>query len=527
MNRRSAHMIQRQVFELSAAFSNQDLDWAERASNYLHTIINPALQTCFDEMNVGDHQLVLEKLEIDLGSFNAENFEKEAARRLIEILSKRLKEYSSSSGYEAQGDYIGKEPDETQLIQRKEVQLISEAKGLVIALKYFMLKGCFPWWFRNAESYRFRQLDELFHLSWIQSLTVEAIYELKQVLQNSESARIRLVNHFTDEWLATFLEKLDLAGNKGFLQYKILHSALQPFPEKLSVFHQFFWMAWIRTVFANGDYINLVFLVEKISDSDIKFSLQLAKHLHEACIEKKNQSPFKLYAQALMNYFNKPSNEEYLLNESIESFPKKDIPDSKNENASEVFIGENIDEVLDLLSSAEKKHDLKEDDSVFTEAAGIVLLHPFFAELFSEAGIWEDKKWRSEESVFKAIQILSWLAFGETDLPEHRLIFLKVLAGLNIETPLLAQPPLTPEEKLTCTQLLEAVVAHWKALRNTSPDGLREAFLIRKGKLTKTTNGYDLIVERLAQDVLLSHLPWGYSMIKLPWMDEMLNITWI
>src|SRR5215212_6624599 len=99
MNNRPPHIIQRQVFELSAAFSKTDLDWGGRASHYLNNIINPALETCFDVMNVDDAHLVVEKLEIDLGNFTAENFEKEAAARLIEILGKRLKEYSSGSLY--------------------------------------------------------------------------------------------------------------------------------------------------------------------------------------------------------------------------------------------------------------------------------------------------------------------------------------------------------------------------------------------------------------------------------------------
>jgi hypothetical protein len=47
------------------------------------------------------------------------------------------------------------------------------------------------------------------------------------------------------------------------------------------------------------------------------------------------------------------------------------------------------------------------------------------------------------------------------------------------------------------------------------------------GKLVLSEKGYVLHVERLAQDVLLAKLPWGFSTIKLPWMDRMMHVTWI
>jgi hypothetical protein len=74
--------------------------------------------------------------------------------------------------------------------------------------------------------------------------------------------------------------------------------------------------------------------------------------------------------------------------------------------------------------------------------------------------------------------------------------------------------------------LLKAAIKHWSALKNTSPDGLREGFLQREGKLILNDFQDRLIVESKAQDVLLSYLPWGYSIFKLAWMKGALYIEW-
>jgi hypothetical protein len=72
---------------------------------------------------------------------------------------------------------------------------------------------------------------------------------------------------------------------------------------------------------------------------------------------------------------------------------------------------------------------------------------------------------------------------------------------------------------------MEAAIRHWGALGSASPDGLREGFLQREGKLEKRADGWRLIVERKTIDVLLDRLPWGVGMVALPWMGE--EVVWV
>lgn len=74
--------------------------------------------------------------------------------------------------------------------------------------------------------------------------------------------------------------------------------------------------------------------------------------------------------------------------------------------------------------------------------------------------------------------------------------------------------------------LLSQVIKNWPALKNTGIDGLRQMFLSRNGKLIKTEQGFKLIVERKAQDILLDKLQWNISFAKLPWKKELLFVEW-
>jgi hypothetical protein len=125
------------------------------------------------------------------------------------------------------------------------------------------------------------------------------------------------------------------------------------------------------------------------------------------------------------------------------------------------------------------------------------------------------------------VRLLSFLSYGDAETGEHRLVFHKFICGLDLETALPAAVPVSLEEKQACEELLQAVINHWKALRNTSPDGLREAFLQREGKLSVLDQGYKLQLENRTEDILLSRLPWGVGMIKLPWMKKMLSVDWV
>ena len=156
--------------------------------------------------------------------------------------------------------------------------------------------------------------------------------------------------------------------------------------------------------------------------------------------------------------------------------------------------------------------------------AGMVLLHPFLPQLFEACGVCR----RTELlSLARGAALLHWLATGSDEPYEFELGTVKLLLGLRPEAPLPVSAGLIEErDREEGTALLRAAIAHWKALKRTSIDGLRVSFLRRRGALREEDTGWRLQLETESFDVLLKHLPWGISTVKLPWMTRPLYTDW-
>jgi hypothetical protein len=102
----------------------------------------------------------------------------------------------------------------------------------------------------------------------------------------------------------------------------------------------------------------------------------------------------------------------------------------------------------------------------------------------------------------------------------------KILCGLKTEDVLIVGEALDDSTMAACEELLVQVIGHWTILKNTGTASLRETFLQRNGKLTKTDHGRLLQIEQKGVDVLLNNLPWGIGVIKLPWMGDILYTEW-
>ncbi len=158
--------------------------------------------------------------------------------------------------------------------------------------------------------------------------------------------------------------------------------------------------------------------------------------------------------------------------------------------------------------------------------AGLILLHPFLEPLFLEFGLLVDGKLKDQACRIRAIHLLAYLATGQENLPEFALQFEKYLCGMKPDEPLPRFVQLPLEMKAEAETLLHAAIRHWKTLKNTSPEGLREGFLERKGKLITAGLQHRLIVEQRPHDLLLAYLPWGISMVRLRWLDQVLTVDW-
>jgi hypothetical protein len=197
-------------------------------------------------------------------------------------------------------------------------------------------------------------------------------------------------------------------------------------------------------------------------------------------------------------------------------------------NDSFVFSETQIDSETTFRESIKKsqKETAEEEDGIFLNNAGLVLLHPFFESFLNDFDLLSEGQFKDTESQTVAIHLLHYLATKEEFAAEYELGMEKFLCGWDLDLPISKDIEFSQAMKDECETLLRAAIKHWSALKSTSPDGLREGFLQREGKLILNDFQNRLILENKAQDVLLSYLPWGYSVIKLPWIEHALYVEW-
>lgn len=159
-------------------------------------------------------------------------------------------------------------------------------------------------------------------------------------------------------------------------------------------------------------------------------------------------------------------------------------------------------------------------------SAGLVILSPYLPSLFSRLGYLEHGRFSDPAQADRAALLLHYLSHNALETPEYPLVLNCLLCGTASEGRILDPMVLSEGETGLADQLLRAVIAHWTALKNTSPQGLRESFLVRSGDLILKEGAWHLTVEPRAWDVLLDRLPWGISSIKHPWMKQVLYVNW-
>lgn len=95
------------------------------------------------------------------------------------------------------------------------------------------------------------------------------------------------------------------------------------------------------------------------------------------------------------------------------------------------------------------------------------------------------------------------------------------------DEPIATDIVLSEREKEATNKLIASAIKNWSALKSTSVDGYREAFIQREGKLTYTQEGWKLFVPPKTYDILLNYLPYGISLIRQSWMTENLWVEWV
>lgn len=178
-------------------------------------------------------------------------------------------------------------------------------------------------------------------------------------------------------------------------------------------------------------------------------------------------------------------------------------------------------------SRIEDKHADTAEQTRTVMFTGVILLHPYLPRFLKACGIEAEAGALPVAALGRAAALLHYLVTGNDEPEEFQLELFKILLGMTPEAPLpVAAGMLNDDDKAEADALLQSLLGHWSALKNTSLPGLRASFLNRSGYLKKTDTGWLLTVERCGYDVLLDYFPFSFSMVRLPWMREPIHVYW-
>jgi hypothetical protein len=174
-----------------------------------------------------------------------------------------------------------------------------------------------------------------------------------------------------------------------------------------------------------------------------------------------------------------------------------------------------------MARSVEETH-----DAIAIDDGGLPLVWPFLPRFFSYSGLVTDDAFLSEAARHRAATLLFHLATGERVADETRLMLPKLLVGLDLDAVHKPGEPLADNEVAAAEDVLSALIGHAPMLGRISVEGLRSAYLQRPGSLTTRDGHWLLRVERKSYDLLLDRLPWSFGWVKLPWMAAPLQVEW-
>jgi hypothetical protein len=435
----------------------------------------PALEQVLDRYLPSDRHLSIERLEIDAGTMPLERLEHELADAVTRALERSLREQIPAGTASTSVAFA-------TIRHKTDQQRIHDA------FLHFLESGSLPWSCRVPNS---THLEQLILESWKQTVTsgliaLVATSAVRRLLE-SPVVRKRLVLQFSSGFLSAFVSLLSPGSEAVMagLVERLGRSSAPPVPARN--LERVLW----GTCFAN------VASGKAVTSSDL-----VGEAIRTCSLEGVSDAELvRLLAQQWPEAANKAPNDQLLLTEPIPPLR----PSSQN-------------------GTVEGEHHSEVRQGLYVENAGLVLVHPFLPQFFSALGIAEKTRLLQPD---RALSLLHYLATGQTVAPEYELVLPKILCDVPLGTPVESQVELTAAEQEESIALLEALIRHWGALRNSSPDGLRGAFFLRPGKVSLHDDGdWWLQIESRTHDILLDQLPWGLSMIKLPWMGKMLRVAW-
>jgi hypothetical protein len=478
------HVIRREVLKAAVEGTEADgLTLHRRLAALCNDWLAPALEKALSRIAPADEHWIVERLEVDAGSFTPDLLERNFVNAVAAAVEQQIRERTAVGGTLRQGTDARGDEGPAAREAFGAIRRLSGAQSIEEAVAYFLATGALPWWFglpagETLESVATAALFADGSSAYRGAGLIEAIA--------TPAARTRLVRQFSAPFLETLLERLSPRAASIARAIAMEIARLAPQSEQRHALSERLW----STALALAAARRAITTKRLIAEWAGAFS--------------RDDKPERNLVFRIARLFDAP------------------LPDGQAEESSRRAGAETHAAGNGLAPGASSPH-LNLHEGVFVTCAGIVLLHPFLPALLERLAIAAEGTLLRPD---RALGIFHFLATGERRAPEHALVLAKLLCGLPLEEPTGAPFDLTEDEAAEANAVLNAVIGHWDALGGASPDALRGTFLTRPGKLSRRGEDDLLQVEPQSFDLLLDRLPWGIGAIRLPWMRRMLWVEW-
>jgi len=489
------NIIRKQTIHFQYNGNTDGLALQKEVSDWCMHDLMPELEKQLERFSIGDTYIRLDKLKID-ATIDRSDWQQKIRDAVIRGLKEKLSVHQPVA------------------IDTKQDQTVSyKLDELVI---FFFQKGYLPWWYKAVTDDFDTSLKQWVTEHKSDSRATMIAVQLRQLASKQLVERFLL--HVTGANFFPFLANIFFMQAETIRGFSSLLDEL--IPKKITIDKRTKTIEpvqrlIIESLLKDGREMDIKTVLQllyiKLKEQRIATTVEISKTLPE---HSSSSNPVKkIWLE--------------LIGSNGQDTQRKIDPEKKTITKTVRSVIEEQEQttpVVDPLQPLKNISDADLEEGIFIENAGLIIVAPFLPTLFSRLMLVDAGKMVNEDM---AAMITQFAATGKTKINETDLVLPKLLCGIDIEKVIDVQKNISTQQQEAVNEMLEAIIQHWAILSTTSIEGLREAFLLRNGKLKRSGNEWSLQVEQKGYDMLLQKLPWSISMIKLSWMKSILRTEWI
>jgi hypothetical protein len=201
------HIINRQVFDFRMESNEQALGFRRELQDVYQTKLLQVIESVFDRVATNGQIIRIDKLELDLGSLEKTDWEKQLIEKVEAVLFEQISRYKSEHNITVpetvkQQPFSGTVlPDE--VMQFSQEQSSEEAATLEEAILYYLENGHLPWFIADENT---EPDPERYFISLLKTQPQRLISRM-QASEQTPVLFIRMLRQFSASTIQLFLEK--------------------------------------------------------------------------------------------------------------------------------------------------------------------------------------------------------------------------------------------------------------------------------------------------------------------------------